>query len=105
MALEPSTSSKISIGNTNAATTSFQPLTGVLMCTIHKASGFFLQKQPAASIEADIFGHFETKARTGPSEKLSKTPEWRDATFEIDLDGSTALNILLYEPKLMSKNC
>lgn len=75
------------------------PLTGVLVCTLYRATGFYAACTPAVTIEADIFGHFETRARTGPAESASRAPLWRDATFEIELDGSRNLNILLYEPK------
>ena len=73
------------------------------MCTLHRAAGFQKECAPAATIESDVFGHFETKARTGPAIKPDISPAWRDSTFEIDLDGSSELHILLYEPKNLTQ--
>ena len=74
-----------------------QQYTGNLLCTLHKAHGFQSSCAPAVTVETDIYGHFETRARTAPALKPSDSPYWRDSTFEIELDGSSHLNILLYE--------
>ncbi|XP_067649209.1 active breakpoint cluster region-related protein-like [Haliotis asinina] len=70
-------------------------LNGTLNVTVHKLNGLATPCDTYCCVEMDSYGHFFMKARTNicPS---SADPAW-DEDFELELDGSQTLRVLVYE--------
>ncbi|XP_046569347.1 breakpoint cluster region protein-like isoform X2 [Haliotis rubra] len=70
-------------------------LNGTLNVTVHKLNGLATPCDTYCCVEMDSYDHFFMKARTNicPS---SADPAW-DEDFELELDGSQTLRVLVYE--------